>query len=90
MSEPISPASKSDSLPSTVDVLELEDGRTLYLLGTAHVSLQSVEDVERTIQRIEQQVRDAHPDVKRIFVEAQSRWDFAREKRERTEESQDH
>jgi len=40
-------------------------------------------DVEAAIDRLEQQIRDAHPDVKRIFVEAQSRRAFLQENRER-------
>jgi len=38
-------------LPSSVSILEAE-GRTVYLVGTAHVSRQSLEDVRNTIELV--------------------------------------
>ena len=49
MSEPSSPAPE---LPRTVTEIDL-DGRTVYLLGTAHVSKRSVEDVHETLHQVE-------------------------------------
>ncbi len=39
-----------EELPSTVHTTTLEGGRTLYLVGTAHVSAESVDDVRATIE----------------------------------------
>lgn len=36
-----------EGLPSTVTVLDTPDGGKVYLVGTAHFSLQSQEDVSR-------------------------------------------
>lgn len=36
-----------EGLPSTVTVLNAPDGGKVYLIGTAHFSLQSQEDVSR-------------------------------------------
>lgn len=36
-----------DGLPSTVTVLDAPDGGKVYLVGTAHFSIQSQEDVSR-------------------------------------------
>jgi len=43
---------ESPSLPGTVERLELED-REIYLVGTAHVSPQSVRDTRQTIEAID-------------------------------------
>ncbi|MBP8303446.1 MAG: TraB/GumN family protein [Phycisphaerae bacterium] len=43
------------SLPTSVTTLEV-DGRTIHLVGTAHVSEESVEDVRRTVESV-------HPDA---------------------------
>lgn len=40
------------TLPERVTVVSLEDGRTVYLVGTAHVSKESVEDVRQTIEAV--------------------------------------
>lgn len=45
------PADTGASLPETVTRLELE-GREVYLVATAHVSKQSVEDVRQTIEAV--------------------------------------
>jgi pheromone shutdown-related protein TraB len=37
------------ALPESVRIHTLDDGRTVYLIGTAHVSRQSVDDVRETI-----------------------------------------
>lgn len=37
----------TDGLPSTVTVLDAPDGGKVYLVGTAHFSLQSQEDVSK-------------------------------------------
>ena len=42
----------ANGLPDTVHHLQL-DGRDIYVVGTAHVSQQSVEDVRKTIERVE-------------------------------------
>ena len=39
----------ASSLPSGTTQVELE-GKTVYIVGTAHVSLESVEDVRRTVE----------------------------------------
>jgi pheromone shutdown-related protein TraB len=39
-------------LPKSVRQIALDDGRELYLVGTAHVSKQSVEDVRNTIEAV--------------------------------------
>ncbi len=41
----------SSGLPASVSILEIE-GRTIYLVGTAHVSKQSQEDVRKTIETV--------------------------------------
>ncbi|XP_075970720.1 traB domain-containing protein-like [Anticarsia gemmatalis] len=41
-----------DGLPSTVTVLDTPDGGKVYLVGTAHFSIQSQEDVSRVIQEV--------------------------------------
>lgn len=41
-----------EGLPSTVTVLNAPDGGKVYLIGTAHFSLQSQEDVSRVIQEV--------------------------------------
>lgn len=41
-----------DGLPSTVTVLNTPDGGKVYLVGTAHFSIQSQEDVSRVIQEV--------------------------------------
>ncbi|CAH0407828.1 unnamed protein product [Chilo suppressalis] len=41
-----------EGLPSTVTVLDAPDGGKVYLVGTAHFSLQSQEDVSRVIQEV--------------------------------------
>ncbi|XP_049866538.1 traB domain-containing protein-like isoform X2 [Pectinophora gossypiella] len=41
-----------DGLPSTVTVLDAPDGGKVYLVGTAHFSLESQEDVSRVIQEV--------------------------------------
>lgn len=41
-----------EGLPSTVTVLETPDGGKVYLVGTAHFSIQSQEDVSRVIQEV--------------------------------------
>ncbi|CAH0627028.1 unnamed protein product [Chrysodeixis includens] len=41
-----------DGLPSTVTVLDAPDGGKVYLVGTAHFSIQSQEDVSRVIQEV--------------------------------------
>lgn len=48
---PESPTDEGLSLPSTVSRIELE-GRQIYLVGTAHVSKSSVEDVKTTIDQL--------------------------------------
>ena len=40
------------SLPSSVTKVELE-GKTIYIVGTAHVSAQSVADVRETIAAVQ-------------------------------------
>ncbi|XP_038210687.1 traB domain-containing protein-like isoform X2 [Zerene cesonia] len=47
-----SPDSKQDGLPNTVTVLDAPNGGKVYLVGTAHFSLQSQEDVSRVIQEV--------------------------------------
>lgn len=42
----------ASALPSCVRAHALDDGRTVYLVGTAHVSRQSVEDVREAIEAI--------------------------------------
>jgi len=49
---PPSPLPGSQHLPDSVDVLDL-DGRTIYLVGTAHVSARSVEDVREVIESVQ-------------------------------------
>ena len=44
-------ATDSSSLPASVTSITLP-GREVYLVGTAHVSRQSVEDVRHTIQAV--------------------------------------
>ncbi|XP_013189546.2 traB domain-containing protein isoform X2 [Amyelois transitella] len=41
-----------DGLPDTVTVLNAEDGGKVYVVGTAHFSLQSQEDVSKVIQEV--------------------------------------
>ncbi|CAH0728839.1 unnamed protein product, partial [Brenthis ino] len=41
-----------DWLPSTVTVLDAPDGGKVYLVGTAHFSLESQEDVSKVIQKV--------------------------------------
>ncbi|XP_047527080.1 traB domain-containing protein-like isoform X1 [Vanessa atalanta] len=41
-----------DVLPSTVTVLDAPDGGKVYLVGTAHFSLESQEDVSKVIQKV--------------------------------------
>ncbi|XP_050342884.1 traB domain-containing protein-like isoform X1 [Nymphalis io] len=41
-----------DGLPSTVTVLDAPDGGKVYLVGTAHFSLESQEDVSKVIQKV--------------------------------------
>ncbi|XP_053602701.1 traB domain-containing protein isoform X2 [Plodia interpunctella] len=41
-----------DGLPETVTVLNAPDGGKVYLVGTAHFSLQSQEDVSKVIQEV--------------------------------------
>ncbi|KAI5645311.1 traB family domain-containing protein [Phthorimaea operculella] len=41
-----------EGLPSTVTVLDAPDGGKVYLVGTAHFSVQSQEDVSRVIQEV--------------------------------------
>ncbi|VVC93484.1 traB domain-containing protein-like isoform X1 [Leptidea sinapis] len=41
-----------DTLPNTVTVLDAPDGGKVYLVGTAHFSLQSQDDVSRIIQEV--------------------------------------
>ncbi|MFQ5559667.1 MAG: TraB/GumN family protein [Nitrospinota bacterium] len=43
---------KLDKLPGSVHRLEL-DGRIIFIVGTAHVSRKSVEDVEETISKVQ-------------------------------------
>jgi len=43
-------SSSSQQLPNSVRQIALSDSRTLYLIGTAHVSKQSVEDVRTAIE----------------------------------------
>lgn len=43
----ISELPTDDGLPSTVTVLDAPDGGKVYLVGTAHFSIQSQEDVSR-------------------------------------------
>ncbi|KAG6446367.1 hypothetical protein O3G_MSEX004441 [Manduca sexta] len=45
-----------EGMPSTVTVLEAPDGGKVYLIGTAHFSLQSQEDVSRVIQEVKPHV----------------------------------
>nr|XP_034824522.1 traB domain-containing protein-like isoform X3 [Maniola hyperantus] len=44
--------SSDNSLPSTVTVLDAPDGGKVYLVGTAHFSLESQEDVSKVIQQV--------------------------------------
>ena len=46
------PVGRPDQLPATVTLLE-QDGRKLYVVGTAHVSKESVEDVALTLEQIQ-------------------------------------
>ncbi|XP_026751064.1 traB domain-containing protein-like [Galleria mellonella] len=41
-----------DSLPNTVTVLDAPDGGKVYVVGTAHFSLQSQDDVSKVIQEV--------------------------------------
>lgn len=41
-----------DTLPSTVTILDAPDGGKVYLIGTAHFSLESQEDVSKVIQKV--------------------------------------
>ncbi|XP_073951569.1 traB domain-containing protein-like [Choristoneura fumiferana] len=41
-----------DGMPSTVTILDAPDGGKVYLVGTAHFSLQSQDDVSRVIQDV--------------------------------------
>ena len=41
-----------ENLPESVTVVE-EDGRRFFLVGTAHVSLESVEDVRKTVEIVQ-------------------------------------
>jgi pheromone shutdown-related protein TraB len=50
--QPAPTGGPSDSLPDSVKTASLE-GREIYLVGTAHVSKQSVEDVRRAIELIQ-------------------------------------
>ncbi|XP_045493624.1 traB domain-containing protein-like isoform X2 [Colias croceus] len=47
-----SPDLRQDGLPNTVTVLDAPNGGKVYLVGTAHFSLQSQEDVSRVIQEV--------------------------------------
>ncbi len=51
-----SPAPAPAALPDTVTAYDFPDGRKLYLLGTAHVSKRSVDDVKACVEAL-------HPDV---------------------------
>ena len=42
-----------EALPPATTKLELEDGREIYLLGTAHVSQRSVEDVQALVEAVQ-------------------------------------
>ena len=46
------PPERSDQLPDAVTLLE-HGGRKLYVVGTAHVSKESVEDVARTLEMVQ-------------------------------------
>lgn len=50
--EPVPDLPLDDGLPSTVTVLNTPDGGKVYLVGTAHFSIQSQEDVSRVIQEV--------------------------------------
>ncbi|KAF9407806.1 hypothetical protein HW555_012303 [Spodoptera exigua] len=52
MEDGISELPTDDGLPSTVTVLDAPDGGKVYLVGTAHFSIQSQEDVSRVIQEV--------------------------------------
>jgi len=41
-----------NNLPSAVTVVTTDTGKEIYLVGTAHVSKQSVEDVRKTVQQV--------------------------------------
>lgn len=41
-----------DSLPSSVSILHDKHGNTIFFVGTAHVSNQSVDDVQEAIERV--------------------------------------
>ncbi|XP_047506939.1 traB domain-containing protein-like isoform X1 [Pieris napi] len=47
-----SPDFKEEGLPNTVTVLDAPNGGKVYLVGTAHFSIQSQEDVSRVIQEV--------------------------------------
>ncbi|CAK1553761.1 unnamed protein product [Leptosia nina] len=47
-----SPDLKEEGLPNTVTVLDAPNGGKVYLVGTAHFSLQSQDDVSRVIQEV--------------------------------------
>ena len=51
MEEVVSGLSTPEQIPSGVKRLDLDSGR-LYLVPTAHVSRQSVEDVRKTIETV--------------------------------------
>jgi pheromone shutdown protein TraB len=53
--EEAQPSSPSSALPSSVTVIEHE-GATYYLIGTAHVSKQSVDDVRAVIDAVKPDV----------------------------------
>ncbi|XP_068630324.1 traB domain-containing protein-like isoform X2 [Battus philenor] len=44
--------SETNEMPSTVTVLDTPDGGKIYLVGTAHFSIKSQEDVSRVIQEV--------------------------------------
>ncbi|KAJ8731945.1 hypothetical protein PYW08_014675 [Mythimna loreyi] len=52
MEDGVSELPMDDGLPSTVTVLDAPDGGKVYLVGTAHFSIQSQEDVSRVIQEV--------------------------------------
>ncbi len=79
LSQPIPPPSSSSPaaggspgegaerppIPESVRVVEL-DGRTIYLLGTAHVSANSVEEVRRLVEAVEPDVVAVELDPARL------------------------
>ncbi|XP_041976748.1 traB domain-containing protein-like isoform X2 [Aricia agestis] len=47
-----SAAEENEGLPSTVTILDAPDGGKVYLVGTAHFSLESQEDVSKVIRQV--------------------------------------